>query len=291
MLPPKHPSGSNAPNVDFPSPLTWKDQVTGYNVRVLDGQVRRVLIHTPKIPLTHWYQLKQLQSGYPAHRQLIPPPSVSERDTNTPSNPSPITSSLPLLAEEMAELRDGLKILVSRVEVLEAKQQVTTVELTTTREQLIESRAQVALLSSQAANRNEEVYRKFAKKLDDFQNAEIAAIRSAVTSSFGQVLRSYMHTRPNTLTTAPSLFDTDVSPPSTMSPQRLNTRRVSDRQAEPLSDAFLGSILTDPSGVLASNPVSPIASHNCINSIDPAMLTANDIASSSHLNGGDPSLP
>ena len=40
---PNHPSGSNIHDVDLPSALTWKDQVTGYNVRILDGQVIVVL--------------------------------------------------------------------------------------------------------------------------------------------------------------------------------------------------------------------------------------------------------
>lgn len=36
---PNHPSGFNIHDVDVPSALTWKDQVTEYNVRIIDGQV------------------------------------------------------------------------------------------------------------------------------------------------------------------------------------------------------------------------------------------------------------
>lgn len=36
---PNNPPEPNIHNVDLPSVLTWKDQVTGYNVRILDGQV------------------------------------------------------------------------------------------------------------------------------------------------------------------------------------------------------------------------------------------------------------
>ena len=42
LLPPSAPNNPPEPNihnVDLPSVLTWKDQVTGYYVRILDGQV------------------------------------------------------------------------------------------------------------------------------------------------------------------------------------------------------------------------------------------------------------
>ena len=170
--------------------------------------------------------------------------------------------------------------LASRLQIVEAKQQETSVELTATREQLVESRAQVALLSSQFTSRNDEAYLMIAKKLDDLHNIEIATIRSAVTSSFAQVLRGHMQTRPTNIA---SLFETDL--PSTISPQRLNTRRISDRQAEPLSDAFLGSILTDPS-LLASVPVSPVTSHH-----HPLNVATNDSAGPSRLDGRPPTSP
>ena len=124
------------------------------------------------------------------------------------------------------------------------------------------------------------------KKLEDSHNVEIAAIRNAVTSSFAQVLRGHMQSRPGALTNIASLFDTDPALPSTISPQRLNTRRISDRQAEPLSEAFLGSILTDPSSVLPSVPVSPIASHHPPNSFHGTRSTSNSVAGPSRLDGG-----
>ena len=100
-----------------------------------------------------------------------------------------------------------------------------------------------------------------------------------------------MQPRPGTLTNIASLFDTDPTLPSTVSPQRLNTRRISDRQAEPLSEAFLGSILTDPSSVLTSVPVSPITSHLSSNSFRGIRSTSDNVAGPSRLDGGRPTSP
>ena len=205
----------------------------------------------------------------------------------TSSNPSPDSSVLPLLAEELMGLREIVHELASRLEIVEAKHLETSAELTVTREQLVESRGQVALLSSQLMTRNDEAYLMIAKKLDNLHNVDIATIRSAVTSSFAQVLRGHMQTRPNALANVASLFETDPPIPSTISPQRLNTRRISDRQVESLSDAFLGSILTDPSSILASVP-SPIASHNPPNSISGIGSTANNVAGPSRLDDVHP---
>lgn len=48
--------------------------------------------------------------------------------------------------------------LASRLEIVEANQQEASMELTATREQLLESRAQVALLCSHLTTRNKEEY-------------------------------------------------------------------------------------------------------------------------------------
>ena len=110
------------------------------------------------------------------------------------------------------ELKEMIHELASRLEIVEAKNEENSAELTVTREQLIESRAQVSLLSSQLMTQNDKAYLMLTKKLDDWHNIEHTTIRSTVTSSFAQVLRGHMQTRPNSLTSVASLFETD--PPS-----------------------------------------------------------------------------
>ena len=91
-----------------------------------------------------------------------------------------------------------------------------------------------------------------------------------------------MQTHP---TNTASLSETDPSLPSTISCS------ISDRQGEPLSEAFLGSILADRSGILASVPVSPIASHHPPGSLNVIRSATNNYTGPSRLDGRDPISP
>ena len=241
------------------------------NLSLIAGQVCISTLICPYIVLT-CSQLVDLEPGYPiGYRQPIPAPSVSERtaDTrtvDTPSNTSPLPIPFPILAEEMGELKDVLREVIARLENVEAHNRQLSAELAVAQEQAIANKAQISLLSSQTTERNEEAYSRVSRRLDEFHNTEISMIRDVVTSCFGQVFHTIAQAHPNVLNPLPPFDDGPM--PSTISPQYLNDHPMYDHHAEPPSETIFTSMLTDPTGILASNPRSPTTFHHLVDSTD-----------------------
>ena len=143
---------------------------------------------------------------------------------------------------------------INRLTAVETQQRETQTKLAATEEQLIASKAQIALLSSQAVNRNDEVLRQMKHHLEQ----ETSVIRNTIHSSVGQALRSFVQAHSNTHTSSSSPFDNGPMPPA----PSVDSRHTYDRQTEPLPETIFTSLLTNTTGSLTSNPVSPIASHH-----------------------------
>ena len=166
----------------------------------------------------------------------------------------------------MGELKDVLREVIARLENVEAHNRQLSAELAVAQEQAIANKAQISLLSSQTTERNEEAYSRVSRRLDEFHNTEISMIRDVVTSCFGQVFRTIAQAHPNVLNPVPPFDDHPM--PSTFPLQHSNDHQMYDHQAEPPSETIFTSMLTDPTGILASNPRSPTTFHHLVDSTD-----------------------
>lgn len=166
---------------------------------------------------------------------------------------------------------------LDRIDTAEAKQRETDAKLAATEQELIAYKAQIALLSSQAVNRNEDVLRQMKHRLDE----ETSIIRNTVVSSVGEAFRSFLQTHSHTSSSSP--FGNDPNRHSISLPQQ-DSRRMHTHQMAPLGDTIFTSLLTDPASVVTSNPVSPIASHHPTNATDLVVSNSTQGAGSSRLN-------